>query len=129
MQSWLAQIVDYLLTQSWQIAILTAMVAAASFALRNRSAHIRYLLWLIVLAKCLIPPLCSVPLAVLPEGEPLASAAMPLFSETSGPEFGAEPSPEAGEDETKPLLAEQASVPESAGPPGWALCGWPGHWY
>ncbi len=29
-------------------------VAASTFALRHRGAHIHYLLWLIVLAKCLI---------------------------------------------------------------------------
>jgi beta-lactamase regulating signal transducer with metallopeptidase domain len=38
-----------------------------SLALKNRSAHIRYLLWLIVLAKCLAPPLVTIPLAILPQ--------------------------------------------------------------
>ncbi|MBP7049852.1 MAG: M48 family metalloprotease [Phycisphaerae bacterium] len=41
-------------------------VAVLTFALRRRSAHVRYLLWLIVLAKCLVPPLYVVPLYVLP---------------------------------------------------------------
>jgi len=36
-------------------------------ALKNKSAHVRYLLWLIVLAKCLVPPLFAIPLAVLPQ--------------------------------------------------------------
>ena len=70
METWLAQITNYLLAQSWQIAILTIIVAIASFVLRNRSAHVRYLLWLIVLAKCLVPPLYSIPLAVLPQEQP-----------------------------------------------------------
>jgi hypothetical protein len=48
--------------------VLTLTVAAATFALRHRSAHIRYLLWLIVVAKCLVPPLYAVPLRVLPPG-------------------------------------------------------------
>ena len=77
MESWLIRIADYLLAQSWQIAILTVAVAVASFALRNRSAHIRYLLWLIVLAKCLIPPLHSVPVAVLPPDGPKVAASAP----------------------------------------------------
>ena len=60
-------ITDYLVRQSWQIAVLAFAVAMVSLLLRNRSAHVRYLLWLIVLAKCLVPPLFTVPIAVLPE--------------------------------------------------------------
>jgi ankyrin repeat protein/beta-lactamase regulating signal transducer with metallopeptidase domain len=71
MEDYLTQITNYLLTQSWQIAILVAAVAAVSWLLRNKSAHVRYLLWLIVLAKCLVPPLVTVPLAVLPEERPV----------------------------------------------------------
>ena len=62
----LTHVSDYMLTQSWQIALLTLVVAIAIFALRNKTAHVRYLLWLIVLAKCLVPPLLTVPVAVLP---------------------------------------------------------------
>jgi len=69
MENCLTQITNYLMTQSWQIAALVVLVAATTVALKNRSAHVRYLLWLIVLAKCLMPPLVSVPLAVLPEGQ------------------------------------------------------------
>ena len=67
MDTYANQVTGYLLTQSWQIALLAVIVGLISFALRNRSAHIRYLLWLIVLAKCLVPPMYSVPVAVLPE--------------------------------------------------------------
>ena len=70
METYLTQITDYLLAQSWQIAILVVTVAAATYVLRNKSAHVRYLLWLIVLAKCLVPPLMTVPVAVLPQDEP-----------------------------------------------------------
>ena len=72
MESWLSRITDYLLAQSWQIAILIVVVAIVSVFLRNRSAHVRYLLWLLVLAKCLVPPLHSVPFAVLPQEQPIA---------------------------------------------------------
>jgi bla regulator protein BlaR1 len=81
----LSQISSYLLAQSWQIAILITAVALVSFALRHRSAHIRYLLWLVVLAKCLVPPLLTVPLAVLPEKAildlPTTSVIVPQASE------------------------------------------------
>ncbi len=69
METYLTRVTDYLLTQSWQIAILVVVIAAVSLALRNKSAHVRYLLWLIVLAKCLVPPLLTVPLAILPQEE------------------------------------------------------------
>ncbi len=72
MESWLSRITDYLLAQSWQIAVLIVVVAIVSFLLRNRSAHVRYLIWLLVLAKCLVPPLHSVPFAVLPQEQPIA---------------------------------------------------------
>jgi ankyrin repeat protein/beta-lactamase regulating signal transducer with metallopeptidase domain/6-phosphogluconolactonase (cycloisomerase 2 family) len=82
MEPWFIRITDFLLAQSWQIAILAGVVAAASFLLRNRSAHIRYLLWLIVLAKCLVPPLYTIPVAVLPQEEPPAYTPTPPMRET-----------------------------------------------
>ncbi len=85
MQTYLDHITNYLLTQSWQIAILVIVISAATWLLRNRSAHIRYLLWLIVLAKCLVPPLFTVPLAILPENKlvkpvPILPTQMPTFT-------------------------------------------------
>jgi len=70
METYLTRITDYLLAQSWQIVVLVVVIAAVNSALRNKSAHVRYLLWLIVLAKCLAPPLLTVPLAVLPQEIP-----------------------------------------------------------
>jgi len=70
METYLTRVTDYLLTQSWQIALLVVVIAAVTLALKNKSAHVRYLLWLIVLAKCLVPPLLTVPLAILPQEKP-----------------------------------------------------------
>jgi len=70
MEAMLNRIANYLQAQSWQIGVLVAAVALISWALRHRSAHARYLLWLIVLAKCLVPPVVNVPLPVLPEHTP-----------------------------------------------------------
>ncbi|MCX5645453.1 MAG: M56 family metallopeptidase [Phycisphaerae bacterium] len=74
MDAYLNEVVRYLVAQSWQIAVLTVTVAAITFALRHRSAHVRHLIWLIVVAKCLVPPLYMVPLRVLP---PLALDGIP----------------------------------------------------
>ena len=67
MEHALTEMADYLLRQSWQIAAVFVVVAAASVLLRNASAHWRYLLWVVVLVKCLVPPIVTLPLAVLPE--------------------------------------------------------------
>lgn len=67
MQTYLTNLTDYLLNQSWQIAILFLLVLAISFALTKKTSHLRYLLWLLILAKCLVPSLLTVSLAVLPQ--------------------------------------------------------------
>lgn len=57
----------YLLSQSAQVIWLLAVVWLLTRLLRRASAHWRYLLWLIVLLKCLVPPFVTVPVAVLGE--------------------------------------------------------------
>ncbi len=85
MENYLTQITNYLLTQSWQIAVLVVVIAAVNLALKNKSAHVRYLLWLIVLAKCLVPPLFTMPVAVLPQERPIPLLETPpvIISEPS----------------------------------------------
>jgi len=101
MNAYADYMVNYLFAQSWQIALLAAIVGLISFALQNRSAHIRYLLWLIVLAKCLVPPLLTVPLAVLPERSSSPSVALlDLPQEHSTPEV--------------PVLADGAPKPRES---------------
>jgi len=85
MENFLTQITNYLLTQSWQIAILVVLVTAVNLVLKNRSAHLRYLLWLIVLAKCLVPPLLAIPLPILsqyktPEPKLISNGEMPAVN-------------------------------------------------
>jgi beta-lactamase regulating signal transducer with metallopeptidase domain len=59
-------VVEYLWAQSLQLAVLVAVVSVMSLLLKRKSAHIRYLLWLILLVKCVIPPFFSVALKVYP---------------------------------------------------------------
>jgi len=70
MDSLLRHVQRVLVVQSWQIALLTLVIAFAAYLLRHRSAHVRYLLWLVVLAKCVVPPVYTVPLRVLPHERP-----------------------------------------------------------
>ncbi len=81
MNAYANYVVGHLLAQSWQIALLAGIVGLISWALRNRSAHLRYLLWLIVLAKCLVPPFLTVPLAILPERSASPSIAGAILPE------------------------------------------------
>ena len=67
MESLLTATAEYLTRQSVQIVVVFVLVAVVCWALRKTSAHWRYLLWLVVLAKCLAPGLIRVPLAVLPQ--------------------------------------------------------------
>ena len=66
MNTFAQHVIDFLTAQSLHVLILFAAVLAATFLLRGRSAHIRYLLWLLIVAKCLVPPLHTVSLSVLP---------------------------------------------------------------
>ncbi|HEX4413176.1 MAG TPA: M56 family metallopeptidase, partial [Lacipirellulaceae bacterium] len=59
-------IADYLVQQSCQLTGLFVLVLFLSWALRNSSAHWRYLLWLVVVTKCIVPPVFNLSFAVLP---------------------------------------------------------------
>jgi cytohesin len=91
MEVYFTGVVGYLLAQSWQIAALTVVVAVATIALKNRSANIRYLLWLVVLAKCLVPPLYTVPLGILPPQRHIAQPSIVRLPEMTTAETGSPP--------------------------------------
>ena len=64
METTLSNLADFLTEQSLQLCILFVLVMAATCWLRATSAHWRYLLWLVVIAKCLTPPIVSLPLPI-----------------------------------------------------------------
>ena len=129
MEGTLTQITNYLLTQSWQIAILVAVIAGATWALRNRSAHARYLLWLIVLAKCLVPPLLEVPVALLPAEPPseplsLVPSHTPLMgSEAVEAPVAQAPAPSGPLVSTRPAPGVSKTIPQLAFRQ-WLALGW-----
>lgn len=57
---------ELLKTQSLQIGIVFLIVLAACRLLRRASPHLKYLLWLVVIIKCVTPPIVVLPLPVLP---------------------------------------------------------------
>ena len=110
MENYLTQITSYLLTQSWQIAVLVVVIAAINLALKNKSAHIRYLLWLIVLAKCLVPPLFTVPVAVLPQQKTAAPAQISPVRIPMAFEVVDTPAAETAVSPTTPVVAAPTST-------------------
>jgi len=108
MESLLTQITNYLFAQSLQTAVLIILIVFISFLLKSKSAHIRYFLWMIVLAKCLVPPFYTVPLAVLPQQEiPVQLPSQPIvetmITEKSVPELTLSELPESIPDQTEVL--------------------------
>lgn len=115
MESVLTALADCLARQSWQVAAVFLLVAAACYGLRKASAHWRYLLWLIVLAKCLAPGLVGVPLAVWPRPTEVQAAptSLPLSAATLGPaEMHLPTAPVAAE----PQMAEVTTTATVAAP-------------
>ena len=119
MESLLTAVADYLTCQSWQVAVVFLLVAAACFGLRRATHHWRYLLWLVVLAKCLTPGFISLPLAVLPH----QAKARETPERLSAPVAMAEPheihlptTPAAAEPETATAAAPRIVAATATGP-------------
>ena len=64
MDGWLANLAGVAWAQTWQLTVLIAIVwLTTRFAARNRP-HLASILWLVVLLKCVTPPLWSSPSGV-----------------------------------------------------------------
>lgn len=109
----LDSVTDYLVRQSWQIPAVFVLVAAACWGVRKASAHWRYLLWLVVLAKCLVPGLISVPLAVMPQKTELPPASIAVPSPVAAVEAKNERAIEHAAPVDKPV----SSMPQDAAAP------------
>src|SRR5690349_14969671 len=59
--SWSDAWFRWIAAASWQLALLTALVAAATWLLRGGSPRLRHALWLLVLVKALLPPSLAAP--------------------------------------------------------------------
>jgi beta-lactamase regulating signal transducer with metallopeptidase domain len=81
------------------MAVAFAVVGAACLCLRRASAHWRYLSWLVVLIKCVVPPLVpiSFPAAKIADGFLASPPPTAVTMELNGPL--PDPSPSGGERE------------------------------
>ena len=50
--------------QLWQVTLLVVVVALLSRVLAKNRPHLAYAMWLVVLVKCLMPPLWSSPAGI-----------------------------------------------------------------
>ncbi len=110
MESILHMVAGYLVRQSWQLAVVFGIVLVASWGLRRASAHWRYLLWLVVVAKCLTPPLFSVPVAVLPQRSEIGTERNAPDAPAGADISGSKPSPENWRAGVSQRLDHPASV-------------------
>ena len=55
---------NWALAQAWQLAALIVVVATAVRVLARRRPHLAHVLWLVVLAKCLTPPIIASPAGI-----------------------------------------------------------------
>jgi beta-lactamase regulating signal transducer with metallopeptidase domain len=118
MNASLTVIYRFLASQSMHLAILFCLIWVLTVFFRRQSAHLRYLLWLVILLKCLVPSMVTIPMAVLPENTVAPgqqNTAMEMLSDT--PAFLPEQSAATG---SPPYETEMATA-SPAGPTASAL--------
>jgi beta-lactamase regulating signal transducer with metallopeptidase domain/thiol-disulfide isomerase/thioredoxin len=72
-------------TQLWQVTLLAALVAIVVRLACRRRPHLAYVLWMVVLVKCLTPPLWSSPTSVFSWAQASPPVAVELATELSNP--------------------------------------------
>ena len=58
------QLLRIVWTQFWQVSLLIVVVGGIAHTVCRRRPHMAHLLWILVLVKCLTPPVWSSPLGV-----------------------------------------------------------------
>lgn len=103
------QITDFLKAQSVQIAAVFAVVLILHWLLRNRTAHIRYLLWLLVAVKCMTPPLVIFSVPVLPT-QPEAVIVAPQPQPSPALTVESQPTLTANPQSQPPIINQQSPI-------------------
>ncbi|MFC1761161.1 ankyrin repeat domain-containing protein [Planctomycetota bacterium] len=112
MDAYVIPVTRFLFVQSWQVALLAIVIGVTVYLLRHKSAHVRYLLWLIVLVKCLVPPLYPVKVAVLPQ-DSSEEWLVPFAASDAGEVWAADPKSSRTHTSVRP---EGTIVPEMPTP-------------
>ena len=80
-------------SQLWQVTVLVMIVGALVRVACRRRPHLAYLLWMLVVVKCLTPPLWSSPAGVFSWAQRKVADATP--TRASGPRGLPSPAPPA----------------------------------
>lgn len=78
-------------TQIWQVTIAALAIGILAKLLGKRRPHLSYLLWLLVILKCLTPPIYSSPAGIFSWMMVRASPAMPSSAQQSVVEYSSFP--------------------------------------
>ena len=120
--------------QVWQVTVLILLVAGITKCLGKRRPHLAYVLWMLVILKCLTPPLWSSPTGIFSWVQRIGRA--PVAVDSAAPAVVDSPNPgatDAGENAANPGWQEfGAEGSESANEPierrigiaGGLLCLW-----
>jgi len=81
----LNEIADILVRHTWQVAVVFGLVWVCCTLLHRASAHWRYLLWLLVVTKCLTPPIVNIPVPLLTPGAQVVPQATASQTVTNKP--------------------------------------------
>ncbi len=76
---------ELLFAQLWQVTLLICVVATANIWIRKRNPHLATLLWLVVLVKCVTPPVWSSPASFYSWIQPRVQSANDEFTTNNAP--------------------------------------------
>src|SRR5690606_28334293 len=102
------------ISQAWQVTLLVVLVAVVVRLFARHRPHLAYVLWLLVLLKCVTPPLVSSPTGLFCWVESLTSQSSANESE---PEYHFTSQHDAPSTVRIPPLDAQDAIREQAGIP------------
>ncbi|MHC4742353.1 MAG: M56 family metallopeptidase, partial [Planctomycetota bacterium] len=128
----------------WQVGVLIGLVAVIDLLLRRRVwPQVRYALWLLVLAKLILPPTFSLSTSVTSGLEPIARQMMSVSVESEPPQQSMQttlpyidvssvpaviPRHSVQAEPSQSVVASEAAAPAvktaKVSPKGWAMCVW-----
>jgi beta-lactamase regulating signal transducer with metallopeptidase domain len=121
-------ILSVLVTQAWQVALIAITIAIVTKAICKDRPHLAHVLWLLVLLKCLTPPVFSSPTSafswlgyqapvVAAAIEPNSVSSLPRAFETRfTPPQIAEPTPQRFADATQATATTNSAFPRKQPP-------------
>ena len=77
-------LLEVVITQAWQIGLLAAIVAIVTGMFARNRPHLAHAMWMLVLIKCIIPPVWGHSLGFFSQLQAIVSDQAKLLSENDG---------------------------------------------